>query len=51
VQLRLTLKQERNNGKGNDFGDCHFGLKTLFSGVGEVFAVDSSLLMGDFLEF
>jgi len=47
MQLKLTSKRERNSGNGNDVGDWQARLKkTPFSCIGEVFAVDSSLLMG-----
>jgi len=41
-------EKERNNGNGNDVGNGHVELKnTQFSCIGEVCAVDNSLLMGD----
>jgi hypothetical protein len=46
MQQRLTSKRERNSGNGNDVGNCQKSGKP-FSCIGNVFAVDSSLSMGD----
>jgi hypothetical protein len=42
----LTSKRERNNGNGNDVGNCQKSGKP-FSCIGNVFAIDSSLSIGD----